>query len=109
MDGPERAVPDREGAGVVSVKVERSFPALEDLTLTTADDMREIGLLVRERIYRRTVSGIDAEGQPFAPYSPDYAKVKGSSRVDLQVSGNMLNHMTIVDVSEDSVTLGWNQ
>lgn len=93
----------------MSVKVERNFPALDEIALTTADDMREIGLLARERIYRRTVSGIDAEGQPFAPYSAAYAKAKGSSRVDLQVSGNMLNHMQVVDVGDDSVTLGWNQ
>lgn len=93
----------------MSVKVERNFPALDEIALTTADDMREIGLLARERIYRRTVSGIDADGQPFAPYSEAYAKAKGSSRVDLQVSGNMLNHMQVVDVGDDSVTLGWNQ
>lgn len=97
----------------MSVKVERNFPALDQLALTTADDMREIGLLARERIYRRTVSGVDANGEPFEPYSPAYAKQKsaalGTTGVDLQVSGNMLNHMTIVDVTEDSVTLGWNQ
>jgi hypothetical protein len=97
----------------VSVHVERNFPALDELLLTTADDMREIGLLARERIYRRTISGVDAQGNAFAPYSPEYAKAKGSatgsSVVNLQLSGNMLNHMGVIEVTDDSVTLGWNQ
>lgn len=92
-----------------NITVSRSFPALDTLQLTSVEDMREIGLLVRERIYRRTVSGTDVDGQAFAPYSAEYAKAKGSSRVDLQVSGNMLNHMQIVAVEDDSVTLGWEQ
>ena len=91
------------------VTVTRNFPALDTLDLTTVDDMREIGLLVRERIYRRTISGVDADGQRFASYSPGYAKQKGSSLVDLQVSGNMLNQMQVVAVEQDSVTLGWEQ
>ena len=96
-----------------NVSVTRSFPALDTLELTTPEDMREIGLLVRERIYNRTISGVDVNGQAFAPYSEAYAERKqaalGTSRVDLQVSGNMLNHMQVVEVEKDSVTLGWEQ
>lgn len=97
----------------MSVQVTRNFPALDALDLVSAEDMREIGLLVRERIYARTVSGVDADGQAFQPYSPEYAKRKGgllgAGVVNLQVSGNMLNHMQIVELEADSVTLGWNQ
>jgi len=93
------------------VTVERSFKALTDLELVTADDMRELGLLARERIVRRTLSGQDADGNPFAPYSAGYAEAKGaalgSSAVNLQVSGNMLNDLQIVEVTENSVSLGW--
>ena len=97
-----------------NINVTRNFPALDTLVLTTAEDMREVGLLVRERIYTRTISGIDVDGAPFAPYSPDYEKRKiaalgSASPVNLQVSGNMLNHMQIVQVETDSVTLGWEQ
>jgi hypothetical protein len=91
------------------VTITRNFPALDTLELTSVDDMREIGLLVRERIIRRTVSGTAADGTRFASYSPGYARAKGSSAVDLQVSGNMLNQMTLVAVEKDSVTLGWDQ
>jgi CTP:molybdopterin cytidylyltransferase MocA len=92
-----------------SVKVTRNFAPLGDLPLTTVADMREVGLLARERIVRRTLRGIDAHGAPFQPYSAAYAAIKGSTHVDLQVSGNMLNHLTITHVDENSVTLGWLQ
>jgi hypothetical protein len=95
-----------------TVTVSRNFESLADLDLTTAEDMREIGLLMRERIVRRTQEGQGPEG-PFAPLSDGYAKRKqaalGTSRPDLTVSGNMLNDITIVAVDDDSVTLGWNK
>jgi hypothetical protein len=95
-----------------TVTVSRNFQSLADLDLTKAEDMREIGLLMRERIVRRTQEGQGPEG-PFAPLSDGYAKRKqaalGTSRPDLTVSGNMLNDLTIVAVDDDSVTLGWNK
>lgn len=96
-----------------TVTVERNFKSLVDLELVTTEDMRELGLLARERILERTAQGVDANGVPFAPYSAGYAKQKaaalGSGPVNLQVSGNMLNHLTITDVTDESVTLGWAQ
>ena len=93
------------------VSIERNFKPLGDLKLVTKDMMREVGLLVRERIIRRTLQGQDANGQSFAAYSAGYADMKraalGTSQVNLQVSGNMLNDMQIVDVDDSSVTLGW--
>jgi hypothetical protein len=79
--------------------------------------MREVGLLAREMIVRRTIAGRDAEGVPFAPYSPAYAKAKrqalGGAGVNLQVSGGMLNDLTITDVQvtpeKATVTLGWTK
>lgn len=97
----------------MSVTVRRNFKSLADLSLVTVQDMRELGLLARERIIRRTLAGIDADNAAFAPYSKQYAELKqrvlGTSKVNLQVSGNMLNHMQIVDVTDTSVTLGWIQ
>ena len=96
-----------------SVKLSRNFGSLADLKLVTKDDMRELGLLARERIVRRTRQGIDASGAAFQPYSAAYAVQKsaalGTSRVNLEVSGNMLNHLAIVDLTDHSVTLGWLQ
>lgn len=95
------------------ISLSRNFPSLADLVLVTKADMREIGLLARERIVRRTRQGLAADGAPFEPYSPDYALQKaaalGIARVNLEVSGNMLNHLTIVDLTDTSVTLGWTQ
>jgi hypothetical protein len=97
-----------------TINVSRNFGSLEEFITVAAEDMREIGLMTRERIVRRTLRGIDARGVPFAPYSPDYfatkAKELGSAwPVNLQVSGNMLNHLQVVEVAENRVTLGWLQ
>lgn len=98
----------------VKIAVSRNFTTLVDTVTVPAEDMREIGLLVRERIVRRTISGVDADGAPFAPYSEGYAEQKqrelgSASPVNLQVSGNMLNHLQIVAVEDNRVTLGWEQ
>ncbi len=92
-----------------TVTVSRNFDSLVSIAATTSEDMREIGLLARERIVARTLRGVDADGNTFAPYSDAYAKAKGSTFVNLTVSGNMLNHLQIVAVEDDRVTLGWNQ
>jgi hypothetical protein len=94
-----------------TIQVKRNFPSLTALELVTAADMREIGLLARERIIRRTRQGIGPDGQAFAALSPGYAAIKqrelGTSSPDLTVSGRMLNDITITDVTDTSVTLGW--
>lgn len=82
-----------------------------DLEFTDREIMREIGLLARETIRRRTARGISADGTPFTPYSPGYAAAKaaqlGSGTVNLTVSGAMLNAIQIVEVTDKSVTLGF--
>lgn len=98
----------------MGVVIRRQFADLSKLadTLVTRETMREIGLLARERIIRRTAAGKDEDGQPFRPYSAQYrerkAKELGGGTVNLQVSGAMLNALTIVDVTDRSVTLGFN-
>ncbi len=97
----------------MGVTVRRTFADLGKLADQVVDRalMREVGLLARERIIRRTVSGRDDKGQPFQAYSPGYrerkAKEIGGGNVNLQVSGAMLNALTIVDVTDRSVTLGF--
>ena len=97
----------------MGVVIRRSFGRLPDLKLTDRETMRAIGELVRERITRRTLAGQDVEGQPFEPYSDGYAKRKsealGTTRVDLAVSGEMLGGLTIVNVTDKSVTLGFSR
>jgi hypothetical protein len=92
--------------------VSRNFGPLADIPLTNKELMKEIGLLAREAIVRRTLSGIDADGVPFAPYSDGYATQKASelgsaAPVNLQVSGRMLEGIAILDVTDTKVTLGF--
>lgn len=82
------------------------------LRFTDTEVMREIGLLAREAIRRRTATGISADGTPFHPYSPRYAQQKaravgGGAVVNLTLSGGMLNALQIVEVTEKTVTLGF--
>lgn len=96
----------------MGVTVTSTIPNLSTVKLTDRQLMREIGLLVRETIVRRTISGRDAKGAAFQPYSPSYAEQKakeglGGGKVNLQVSGAMLNDLQITEVTDESVTLGW--
>jgi hypothetical protein len=95
-----------------SVTIKANFGPLADLKLSSRELMKEIGLLARERIVRRTVSGRDERDAAFRPYSPGYAERKarevGAGGVDLQLSGGMLNAITIVNLTDDSVTLGFS-
>lgn len=93
----------------MKIEIKRNFPSLAKLQLTTPALMREIGLLARERIYKRTVSGRDEHDESFTPYSRSYAAKKGgelgTSSVNLQVSGAMLNAMRVTHVTENSVDI----
>lgn len=93
----------------MGVTVRANFKPLADFPLTTKELMREIGLLARERILRRTAAGLDQRDQAFAPYSPGYALAKakelGPGLVNLQVSGGMLNAIVVTKVTDKSVTL----
>lgn len=79
--------------------------------LVNEELMREVGDLQLSRIRRRTGAGVDVDGSAFQALSPDYAKQKaaavGSTRADLSVSGRMLNEMTIIGSSRNTVTLGF--
>jgi len=92
-----------------SVTIKRNFGPLAELKLSTSALMREVGLLARERIIRRTIAGQDENEQRFAPYSAAYAERKGKelgrAGVNLQVSGAMLNAIVVTNVTDTSVSL----
>ena len=95
----------------MAITLRRSFVPLTQEVLTTKEDMVAVGQLIRQRILDRTARGVDAEGQPFAPYSEDYAKTKrealgSSGAVDLTVSGEMLRAITI-EATDKSVRLSF--
>jgi hypothetical protein len=91
------------------VRVSRDFQ-LAGIELTEAD-MRDVGDLLVRRIRTRTENGVDVNGASFAPYSPGYAAAKrealGHSRVDLTVSGRMLNDMQVTSSTKSTVTISF--
>lgn len=97
----------------MSVTIRSNIPTnLATWVLVGRAELREAGLLAIERIRRRTARGQDANGQAFEPYSPGYrerkAKELDAAGVNLQVSGAMLNALSVIDVTETSVTIGFN-
>lgn len=94
--------------------ITRNFPPLTDIKLTNRAVMREVGLLARERIIRRTRSGQDVDGAPFEPYSARYAAQKaaavgGPTQPNLTLSGSMLNDIAILHVADDEVEIGFSR
>lgn len=93
----------------VRVTVSKDF---KDIALQlTPEDMRDVGDLLVRRIRTRTEGGQDVYKRAFRPYSPWYAKVKrealGHGRVDLTVSGQMLNDMQVTATTKDSATISF--
>lgn len=97
---------------MLSVSVEKNFGDLADLPLLKREDWAAIGRLAREQIVRHTVAGTDEEGKAFKPYSQGYAKRRAkeglSTRVSLQLSGGMLQSIT-VEPDDTGVTLGFSR
>lgn len=77
------------------------------------DQKDEVADLIIERIVNRTDQGKDKDGRKFAGYSKSYKesldfKVAGkSSKVDLQLSGDMLAALSVLDKTSRSVTIGF--
>lgn len=81
----------------------------------TSDEKDEVADLIVERIVNRTQQGKDKDGQKFTSYSKAYKesldfKVAGKSNlVDLQLSGDMLAALSILDKTSRSVTIGFER
>lgn len=92
----------------MAVSVSRNFGPLDETDLLTREDWGRIGRLARERLITRTVSGKDEDNRDFAPYSAGYAAQRASigatTRPNLQLSGQMLQSIT-VEPDESGVTL----
>lgn len=91
------------------VKITRNFGTLA--IELTEQDMREVGDFLVRRIRTRTEGGTDVHGAGFRNYSPGYAEAKrqalGHARVDLTVSGRMLNDMQVTDATKNSATISF--
>lgn len=58
------------------------------------DKLYKEGFNIKDGIQQRTLSGKDVNLKSFRPYKPEYAKRKGSNKVDLHVKGHMLSAIT---------------
>jgi phage gpG-like protein len=92
-----------------NVTVTRNFSPITEFI--TDADMREAGDMLLRRIRTRTENGLDVNGAAFAPYSDGYAALKsaelGHSRVDLTVSGRMLNDMQVTATTNRTATISF--
>lgn len=55
---------------------------------------KEFGERIEDLMIERTLKGKDIRGNAFAPYSKEYAKEKGSTEVDMTLTGDMLGEMS---------------
>lgn len=61
--------------------------------LESSEPMQKICEDVKGRILKRTAASRDFRNMKFAPYSAKYARKKGSTKVNLKLTGEMLNSM----------------
>jgi hypothetical protein len=70
--------------------VRKRFKAVNDF-FNSKVPVQSIVSEIKEGILTKTAQGHDYMGRNFKPYSKAYAKKKGSSRVDLRVTGEMMD------------------
>lgn len=74
----------------------------------TRDQRDFISKEIIKRIVTRTKMGIDANGAGFAAYDKEYAKEKGSSHVNLTLTGDMLSELEVLNINTPgSITVGY--
>src|SRR5688572_13612575 len=69
--------------------------------------MQKTGTDLRNRIVARTLSGRDEDNRRFTPYSPMYRRIKGSSLVNLRLSGRMHDDLTVLRASRTGFLIGY--
>ena len=72
-------------------------------------DRVKIANIVLEHIVSRTVSGLDRKNKKFPNYEINYANFKGvgKSDVDLVLSGEMLEELTLVSHKDGEIVIGY--
>lgn len=93
----------------ITLKITKDFGDLA--VKLTAQDMRDVGDLLVRRIRTRTEGGRGVNGASFPGYSPEYAERKrhalGHTRVDLTVSGRMLNDMQVTEATANTCSISF--
>ena len=85
------------------------------LDITGSEALKQaIGQAIIDKIQDRTQKGISLAGKAFRKYSKAYKasddfKAAGkTSKVNLRLSGDMLETMDIVDETKNTITIGWD-
>ena len=79
---------------------------------------KKLGDEISDKIRVDTISGKYVKGNPFGPYTTDYANRKASGnfkrqssttrKPDLQLTGDMMRNLQTRGVTADGVTIGWS-
>jgi hypothetical protein len=106
--GPLPLLEPVQGFLTMGVKINRNFQ-FRDLIkgLTSEAMMKQEGKRLADDIERRTLSGRDENNRGFTPYSADYAKRKGSKKVNLTASGAMFDDFGVVRSTRSAFSLGF--
>lgn len=82
----------------------------------TKQERKEIADLIIERIVDRTLDGLDKNGRAFPKYSKEYIKSldfknagKSAGDVNLQLSGDMLAALTLLQERADKIRIGFEK
>lgn len=92
---------------------------LRDIPTFTKQFWKGVGDEVADRVrVHTTKGGKDVEGRKFSPYSTTYKARKGlgkykrqsstSTKVDLQLTGDMMRNLQTRGFTKDSVIVGWS-
>ena len=93
--------------------------ALREIPTFTKQFWKEVGDEVADRVrVHTTKGGKDVEGRKFSPYSTTYKARKGlgkykrqsstSTKVDLQLTGDMMRNLQTRGFTKDNVIIGWS-
>lgn len=76
-------------------------------TKYNAGQRRIIGKAIIARIRERTSSQLDKDGNAFPSYTKEYAAEKGSSTVNLKLTGDMMGTLDIISTTSGKITIGY--
>lgn len=60
-------------------------------------------------IQDRSASGLDKRNRPFKRYTDKYAAKKGQDEVDLVLTGDMLDELTILEETVGKIVIGYEE
>jgi len=71
--------------------------------------VKESSKKIRNEIVKDTLTGKDVKGTPFHPYSPNYAKLKHKTKVNLKDTGDMLDDFKSRKISKYRYFVGFSK